>query len=87
MTKEEKEKVTKMFQILFDTFQKDIEERKLNSRIYQDFLNHKKEEYLKNTSKNRQVIDFIAGMTDEYFIKCYKECKTKVFEYNKKGGQ
>ena len=30
------------------------------------------EEYLKNTSDARKVIDFIAGMTDDYFINCYK---------------
>ena len=30
------------------------------------------EKYLKNTTKERIVIDYIAGMTDDYFIREYK---------------
>ena len=33
------------------------------------------ESYLVNTSKERMVIDFIAGMTDEYLIKQYNAIK------------
>ena len=39
----------------------------LNSIIYKIFLNTQSEKYLKETSKKRQVIDFIAGMTDDMF--------------------
>jgi dGTP triphosphohydrolase len=30
-------------------------------------------EYLENTTDERKVIDYIAGMTDEYFLKEYKK--------------
>ena len=36
--------------------------------IYEYFLNHINDNYLKNTPKKRMVIDFIAGMTDDLFI-------------------
>ena len=31
------------------------------------------EEYLNNTSNSRKVIDYLAGMTDDYFINRYNE--------------
>ena len=31
--------------------------------------------YIKETRNERIVIDFIAGMTDEYLIDCYSSCK------------
>ena len=30
-------------------------------------------EYIQNTSPARIVIDFLAGMTDDYMKKCYQE--------------
>ena len=32
-------------------------------------------EYKENTKKERIVIDFIAGMTDDYFMREYKKLK------------
>ena len=32
------------------------------------FLSNKSKEYLDNTSDERKVIDFIAGMTDNLFL-------------------
>ena len=33
--------------------------------------------YLINTSDEQKVIDFIAGMTDDYFTNLYKKCLNK----------
>ena len=38
-----------------------------NSDIYKIYLNDMDSSYLENTSKERMVIDYIAGMTDEFF--------------------
>jgi len=75
MTLEERKEVEEKFYIIFASFLKDLENEKKSSRIYKEFLNYKKEIYLNNTSLKRRVIDFIAGMTDDYFELCYKECK------------
>ena len=59
--------------MLFNKYLNDIETNNVDSDIYQTFLNYKNENYLKNNSPKRIVIDFLAGMTDEYFISKYKE--------------
>lgn len=72
-TNEEVEYYTKGFNLLFDKYLKDIEYNKKDSVIYTEFLNHKNSDYLNNTVPKRQVLDFLAGMTDEYFMNRYKE--------------
>lgn len=46
----------------------DIENDNIDSLIYKDFLAHQSPNYLTNTSNKQKVIDFIAGMTDDYFV-------------------
>ena len=66
-----------MFERNFAVFLDDLRNKKVASRIYTDFLNYKKESYINKTSEARKVLDFIAGMTDEYFLKCYEESEVK----------
>ena len=60
-----------MFKILFYKYISDIENKNVKSNIYKDFLNNKCAEYIKNNSTVRKVIDYISGMTDDYFINEY----------------
>ena len=71
-TEEEIEYYRKGFNLLFDKYLNDIETNNKKSAIYRDFLKTKKDIYLNNTSNKRMVIDFLAGMTDEYFHKQYE---------------
>lgn len=50
---------------LFKIYLNDIDNNK-NSIIYKYFLNNQNDIYNKNTSNKRKVIDFIAGMTDDF---------------------
>ena len=68
MSKEDKEYYRQGMNILFNDFLNAIETGNKNSVIFTMFLNEQDNEYLENTSKKRQVIDFIAGMTDDLFI-------------------
>jgi dGTPase len=68
MSKEEKEYYRQGMNILFNDYLNAIETGNKNSVIFTMFLNEQDDEYLENTSKKRQVIDFIAGMTDDLFI-------------------
>ena len=54
---------------LFQKYLKDIESHNTQSIIYQIFLNDQAKEYLLSTSNKRKVLDFIAGMTDELFLR------------------
>lgn len=62
----------KAFNTLYNTYLSDIEYNKQDSVIYSMFLNNMGEKYIEDTSKGRIVIDFIAGMTDEFFLSEYK---------------
>lgn len=79
LNKEEQEEITHMFYQVFEGFLNDIKSENKNSLIYTKFLNHKKEKYLESTTPARRVLDFIAGMTDEYFIRCASMFKMSEF--------
>ena len=70
-TKKQLAEYKKMFNRLFESYLKDIEQNNTESNIYTVFLNGMNASYLNNTSDKRKVIDFIAGMTDDYFVSCY----------------
>ena len=52
---------------------------KNEEEINKENLNKLSLEYNKNTSNVRKIIDYIAGMTDEYFFNEYHELKRKQF--------
>ena len=74
-SKEQIQKYQEMFEKLFSKYLKDIEENNQNSLIYSSFLNNMSLEYKNSNSKERIVIDYIGGMTDEYFLKQYNKLK------------
>ena len=71
-TKEQINSYSKMFSELFDFYVKTIENN-IKCDIFYNYLDNMSEEYLKNNKINRKVIDYIAGMTDNYFIKQYNK--------------
>ncbi len=73
-TKQEIKMYEKMFRTLFDKYKNDIEIHNTKSEIYKKFLKDMTEEYISSTTIARKVIDFIAGMTDDYMKKCYNNC-------------
>jgi len=83
LKEEEKEKIREMFEVLYEVFLKDIKNGNKSSKVFTDFLNYKEEIYFEHTTEERRVIDFLAGMTDEYFLNCYKACKIENSVYNK----
>ena len=60
-----------MYETLFYSYKKALDNNDLNNDIYYQFLNGMDENYLNNTSNVRKVIDYMAGMTDDYFINKY----------------
>lgn len=71
-TKEEIANYEKMFRELFDFYLKCLNNN-IDSDIYQIFLNDMGDEYKQNNTNERIVIDYLAGMTDNYFLRKYKE--------------
>lgn len=72
---DEKEDIKKAFEELFNYYLEQLNNNNNKCVIIKDFLNDMSEYYLKNTTNERKVIDFIAGMTDEYFLHQYKQIK------------
>lgn len=69
LTSEEKLLYKEGMNRIFKRYLEDIENHNVDSIIYKIFLNSQVDEYLLTTSDKRKVIDFIAGMTDELFLR------------------
>lgn len=64
-----KQKFNKLYEVYYDAL---INDKKSNI-IWKDFLSNMDEEYLKNNIPGQIVIDYISGMTDNYFEKEYEK--------------
>ena len=69
MTKEELDYYETGINKLYNIYLDDIKSNNKESIIYKIFLNHQDKNYLESTNIKRQVIDFIAGMTDDFLIR------------------
>lgn len=62
-----------MYNTLFKNYKMALEKGDTSNDIYRVFLNGMCKDYLSSTSNVRKVIDYISGMTDDYFIDRYNE--------------
>ncbi|PKP59736.1 MAG: phosphohydrolase [Candidatus Altiarchaeales archaeon HGW-Altiarchaeales-1] len=72
----DEERIGNMYEKLFETFLGDLEDKNKKSTIYKQLFNLKwiGEDYLnKSTHPAEKVRDFIAGMTDKYFLTTFKD--------------
>ncbi|MGA8163935.1 MAG: HD domain-containing protein [Waddliaceae bacterium] len=67
--KVESKKVERAYQILFNYLLDDLEKHETASYIWENYLNDKPEKYVSSTAPSRHVIDYIAGMTDNFFVR------------------
>ena len=78
LIKTQKEKIKDMMATLYKRLLDHVKNRKANSPIFLDHINYidrrdPKRRYLKNTTPEIIVIDYIAGMTDDYFANLFNE--------------
>jgi len=64
-----------MFKVVFGSCLKAVENKNHNHDIYKYFLNDMDLTYHSKTSDVRMVIDYIAGMTDDFLIHEYEQLK------------
>lgn len=69
-SKDNIERIELMFKQLFNKLKEDVI-NKTDSNINNAFLSKMPDTYILNTTPARKVIDYIAGMTDDYFIREY----------------
>ncbi len=70
---EEKKSIREMFRTVFYSNLEYLKNEDKSAPICYDYLSHMTPDYRNNTSLERIVIDYIAGMTDEYFKKEYNK--------------
>ena len=72
----ERDKIRLMYRTLFSTYLSDIETGRHRSKIFTDFINAPwvNRDYLHTAEPAEMVRDFIAGMTDRYFLKRFEDC-------------
>lgn len=62
---------------LYQVYLEDLKKENRTSEIYQVFLDYKDKKYTDHQRKERIVLDFLSGMTDDYFKECYEKRKQK----------
>ena len=71
--KTEHPKIAAAFDLLFEAYLEDLRGERFGSPVYQDFLDRLDQNYKNETSPAEVVRDFLAGMTDEFFLKRHRE--------------
>ncbi len=72
-TTKELNNIKLMFKKLFDLYYKQVVEKAYDEDIFKVYLLNMDKSYIDETSQARKVIDYMAGMTDDFFIKQYKK--------------
>jgi dGTPase len=68
LIKQHSDTVSRLFAHLFEVYLKDLEKGNRNSKIFSGFLSDMSEAYIEQHRPPEIVRDFIAGMTDRYFL-------------------
>jgi len=82
-TKEDLDYYRDGFNKLYHYLLDDLNGNKENSKIFGMFLKDMNKNYINSTNNKQIVIDFIAGMTDDFFIKQLNECQQKIIDKSK----
>lgn len=72
-TREQIDSYEIMFNKLFNIYLEQLRKHDVNQDIYTLYLNDMSSKYVTNTSYERIVIDYIAGMTDDFFISQFEK--------------
>lgn len=67
--KVESQKIERAYRTLFIHFYNELMERGSNSFIWRNFVSTKSAQYQESTSRQQMVVDYIAGMTDSFFVR------------------
>lgn len=73
--KAQTDKIHLMFDLLFGKYLEDLEMKNSGSEIFNGFLDGMSHQYVEQTPPAAIVRDFVAGMTDEYFL---RQCRKKL---------
>lgn len=75
ITQEDRKKYTKNIESLYSIYCRALDMEDKTNDIYKIFLNDMSKDYIENTSDSQKVIDYIAGMTDNFLEEQYEKYK------------
>jgi dGTPase len=72
-------RIKKLFEMLFEIYFEDLNNRRESSVIFSQFLKDMKQNYIQNHQPAEIVRDFISGMTDQYFLdQCPEQLRPQI---------
>ena len=74
-SKADLENYKKQINFLYNKYLNDLNQSNKHSFIYKNFIKTMSDDYNNNNSNQRKVLDFIAGMTDDYLLLQYEKEK------------
>jgi len=72
LLKVESHKIRNCYRVLYERLLSDYEANQEKSYLWKKFLYNRLPEYRKNTKPAQLVIDYISGMTDNYFVQTFE---------------
>lgn len=72
LLKVESQKVRKSYRLLLEHLLEDYQRNDQKSHLWKHFLHNKPVAYTENSTAIQKVVDYIAGMTDSYFIRTFQ---------------
>ena len=73
VSKEKNIEYRMMFNRLFDVYLSQLNNNEFESDIYSIFLNGMSSDYVTNNTNERIVVDYISGMTDDFFLRQFEK--------------
>lgn len=70
---EQVKEIKYMYKVLYEKYLADLKSANNKTDIYNIYLSNMDKRYLKETNNKRKAIDYIAGMTDNYFLEQYRK--------------
>lgn len=67
--KVESKKIERSYRYLFETLLDEYQKKKEQSYLWTNYIHNKSDKYKEATSSVQQVVDYISGMTDSYFVR------------------
>jgi dGTPase len=69
----ESSKIKRCYRLLFEWLLNDYNRHQDKSYLWNHFLKKRTQKYLEQTSSVQKVIDYIAGMTDNFFVRTFEK--------------
>ncbi len=77
LTRNEKEELEQMFRTVVYGFLDDLKNHNEESIIFTSYLSKMSKDYYKSNTYERIVLDYVSGMTDDYFMEQYNKMNIK----------